>query len=143
MTPAAPISRTQRTTRSRHAKPLLISANRLASAVRLCRPPTLAPCPAAEEDSFHGIADRPTLHLADMVVMSSPIEFQSKILRRRKSPTEYGTYRAGLEWDLDDPIVIESQDDLKSTLRWRERLEPYHHQVTNLITFCRRLPVTL
>src|SRR5579871_3238068 len=26
---------------------------------------------------------------------------------------------------------------------WQEHLEPYHHQVTNLITFCRRLPVTL
>lgn len=75
--------------------------------------------------------------------MSLSSEFQSKILRRRKSPTEYAIYRAGLEWDLEDPIVIESQDDLKSTQRWRERLEPFHHQVTNLITFCRRLPVTL
>ncbi len=52
-------------------------------------------------------------------------------------------YRAGLEWDLTDPIVIEKREDLKSEYRWRERMEPYHHQVTNLITFCRRLPVTL
>ena len=52
-------------------------------------------------------------------------------------------YRAALEWDLTDPIVIETRDDLKSTNRWRGKLEPYHHQVTNLITFCRRLPVTL
>ncbi len=52
-------------------------------------------------------------------------------------------YRAGLEWDLTDPIVIETREDLKSEYRWRDRLEPYHHQVTNLITFCRRLPVTL
>jgi hypothetical protein len=44
---------------------------------------------------------------------------------------------------LTDPIVIESKEDFKSTPRWRERLEPYHHQVSNLITFCRRLPVTL
>ena len=52
-------------------------------------------------------------------------------------------YRAGLEWDLTDPIVIEKREDLKSESRWRDRVEPYHHQVTNLITFCRRLPVTL
>ena len=70
-------------------------------------------------------------------------EFQSKVLRRRRSPDEYRVYRAGLEWDLADPIVIENSDDLKSAQRWRDRLEPYHHQVTNLITFCRRLPVTL
>ena len=52
-------------------------------------------------------------------------------------------YRAGLEWDLTDPIVIEKREDLKSEYRWRDRMEPHHHQVTNLITFCRRLPVTL
>jgi superfamily II DNA or RNA helicase len=70
-------------------------------------------------------------------------QFQSKILRRQKTPEEYRVYRAGLEWDLTDPIVIESRDDLKSEYRWRDRLEPFHHQVTNLMTFCRRLPVTL
>src|SRR6266446_4396478 len=70
-------------------------------------------------------------------------EFQSKILSRKNTPEEYRVYRAGLEWDLTDPIVIEGPDDFKSTQRWRDRLTPYHHQVTNLITFCRRLPVTL
>lgn len=44
---------------------------------------------------------------------------------------------------LTDPIVIESRDDFKSEFRWKDRLEPFHHQVQNLITFCRRLPVTL
>jgi superfamily II DNA or RNA helicase len=68
---------------------------------------------------------------------------QQKILRRTQSPEEYAIYRAALEWDLDDPIVIENADDLKSAPRWQERLTPFHHQVTNLITFCRRLPVTL
>jgi superfamily II DNA or RNA helicase len=58
-------------------------------------------------------------------------------------PDEYRIYRAALEWDLTDPIVIEGQEDLKSTPRWQDRLTPYHHQVKNLITFCRRLPVTL
>src|SRR6476659_7448891 len=36
-----------------------------------------------------------------------------------------------------------SRRDLKSDKRWQNRLQPYHHQVINLITFCRRLPVTL
>jgi superfamily II DNA or RNA helicase len=70
-------------------------------------------------------------------------DFHPKVLRRRTSPDEYRIYRAGLEWDLTDPIVIESVDDFKSAPKWRERLKPFHHQVTNLITFCRRLPVTL
>jgi superfamily II DNA or RNA helicase len=76
--------------------------------------------------------------------MVAASNFQSKILRRKTTPEEYKVYRAGLEWDLTDPIVIESSDDFKSESRWRgQGLTPYHHQVTNLITFCRRLPVTL
>jgi superfamily II DNA or RNA helicase len=75
--------------------------------------------------------------------MATTLEFHSKILRREQSPEAYRVYRAGLEWDLTDPIVMESADDFRSTPRWQERLTPYHHQVTNLITFCRRLPVTL
>ncbi len=74
--------------------------------------------------------------------MSSSSRFQTKILRRTTAPEEYRVYRAGLEWDLADPIVIEKREDLKSKHRWCG-IEPYHHQVMNLITFCRRLPVTL
>jgi hypothetical protein len=70
-------------------------------------------------------------------------DFHQKVLRRASSPDELRIYRAGLEWDLTDPIVIESSDDFKSAPRWKDRLTPFHHQVTNLITFCRRLPVTL
>ncbi len=70
-------------------------------------------------------------------------QIQAKMLRRETVPDEYRVYRAGLEWDLTDPIVIESRRDFKSEPRWRDQMEPYHHQVTNLITFCRRLPVTL
>ncbi|MBI3126531.1 MAG: DEAD/DEAH box helicase [Candidatus Tectomicrobia bacterium] len=69
--------------------------------------------------------------------------FQSKILRRKAGIEEYRIYRAALEWDLVDPIVIEKREDIRSEQLWRNRLEPYHHQVSNLITFCRRLPVTL
>ncbi len=70
-------------------------------------------------------------------------DVHKKLLRRAKSADEFNLYRAGLEWDLTDPIVIESADDFKSAPRWKERLKPFQHQVTNLITFCRRLPVTL
>lgn len=80
-------------------------------------------------------------HRAGILVASSRL--QIKILRHKTTPEEYRVYRAGLEWDLTDPIVIEKREDLKSEHRWRDRMEPYHHQVTNLITFCRRLPVTL
>ncbi len=75
--------------------------------------------------------------------MSATPREAARILRRKTTPEEYRVYRAGLEWDLTDPIVIEKREDLKSEYRWRDRMEPYHHQVTNLITFCRRLPVTL
>ena len=75
--------------------------------------------------------------------METTTKFQTKVLSRLGKPGDYAVYRAGLEWDLTDPIVIESKEDFKSTPRWRDRLEPYHHQVSNLITFCRRLPVTL
>ena len=70
--------------------------------------------------------------------MAGTPEFRSRILTQGKGPGDYAVYRAGLEWDLTDPIVIEGEEDFKSTPRWRERLIPYHHQVSNLITFCRR-----
>ncbi|HEY8669607.1 MAG TPA: hypothetical protein VIL63_02105 [Terriglobales bacterium] len=50
-----------------------------------------------------------------MVAVSS--EFQTKILRRSVPPEEYKRYRAALEWDLTDPIMIETRKDLKSEKR--------------------------
>lgn len=76
-------------------------------------------------------------------MVASQAKIQTKILRKNVFPDEYRLYRAALEWDLTDPIVIETRKDFKSEKRWRNKLEPYHHQVTNIITFCRRLPVTL
>ena len=70
-------------------------------------------------------------------------QLQSKRLRQTVSPAAYKLYRAALEWDLAEPVIIEDRRDLRSEPRWRDRVEPYHHQVTNLMTFCRRLPVTL
>lgn len=76
--------------------------------------------------------------------MAAPAEqVQTKPLRRSNDPSEYDVYHAGLEWGLVDPIIINDRKDLKSEVRWHDRVEPFHHQVTNLITYCRRLPVTL
>lgn len=69
---------------------------------------------------------------------------RTRALRRTTSAEDYQLYRAALEWSLDEPIVIDSAADLKSEPTWKAKgLTPYDHQVTNLITFCRRLPVTL
>ncbi|MDD3487522.1 MAG: DEAD/DEAH box helicase [Candidatus Moranbacteria bacterium] len=73
----------------------------------------------------------------------SVLPIQIKTLKKASSPDVYNLYRAALEWDLTEPIVIEDREDIRSESRWRDRVEPYHHQVTNLISFCRRLPVTL
>jgi superfamily II DNA or RNA helicase len=69
---------------------------------------------------------------------------RTRPLRRTQSAEDYSLYKAALEWSLDEPIVIDSAADLKSEPTWKGKgLTPYDHQVTNLITFCRRLPVTL
>ena len=76
--------------------------------------------------------------------MKTPtIQLQCKSLHRTLDQSAYNLYRAALEWDLADPILIRDREDLKSESTWRERVEPYLHQVKNLISFCRRLPVTL
>lgn len=70
-------------------------------------------------------------------------KLQTKNLRRASDAAAYRLYRAAQEWDLVDPILIKDRQDLKSEHKWRDHIEPYHHQIKNLITFCRRLPVTL
>src|SRR3990167_492813 len=78
-----------------------------------------------------------------MTMDLSQLPFQAKTLKRAITPDKYSLYRAALEWDLVEPIVIEDRDDMRSETKWKELLEPFNHQITNLITFCRRLPVTL
>ena len=85
---------------------------------------------------FHLIA-------ASRKMPSQPHQVQTKPLRRLKNPAEFDVYCAGLEWGLVDPIIINDRQDLKSEVRWHDRVKPFQHQVNNLITFCRRLPVTL
>ena len=52
--------------------------------------------------------------------MSVTTDFQTKVLSRRGGVDDYKIYRAGLEWDLTEPIVINSADDFKSEPRWRD-----------------------
>ena len=60
-----------------------------------------------------------------------------------KSEAEFRLHCAALEWSLAEPININSADDIKSKVDWKDRVEPFYHQVQNLMRFCRRLPVTL
>lgn len=73
----------------------------------------------------------------------STSEMQIRQLHLANTPEEYLLYKAALEWDLINPLVIDGESDLKSEFKWREKLKPFEHQIKNLITFCRRLPVTL
>ncbi|MSR41657.1 MAG: DEAD/DEAH box helicase [Phycisphaerales bacterium] len=59
------------------------------------------------------------------------------------SLSHWNLHVAAHAWDLVAPIVIDSADDIRSSSSWRDRVQPFAHQVQNLITFCRRLPVTL
>ena len=70
-----------------------------------------------------------------------PIQFEE--LKPASSDEEYRLHVAALELSLAEPIVISGKEDIKSQANWRDRFEPFNHQVENLITFCRRLPVTL
>jgi len=64
-------------------------------------------------------------------------------LRPAKCREDFELHMAALEWSLIDPIIINSEADIKAT-NWRDRgLKPFHHQIQNLITFCRRLPIAL
>lgn len=85
----------------------------------------------------------PYMHPGAINVEPSVSPFQSRPLWLSSGLAEYDLYRAALEWDLTEPIIIENRNDLRSETKWRELVKPYYHQVTNLITFCRRLPVTL
>src|SRR3984893_1356662 len=69
-------------------------------------------------------------------------KLQTKTLRWAPDPSAYKLYRAAQEWDLVDPILIRDRQDLNSEPKWHDHIEPYYHQISNLVTFCRRLPVT-
>lgn len=71
------------------------------------------------------------------------IQSFSEVLVAARDEMAFDLYRCALEYDIIEPIVINDRSDLRSEPSWRDRVEPYHHQVSNLMSFCRRLPVTL
>lgn len=72
---------------------------------------------------------------------------KTKVVTHELKPTTHaGDFRlhvAALEWSLAEPIIIQAAEDIKSRADWKDRVDPFHHQVQNLMRFCRRLPVTL
>jgi len=64
-------------------------------------------------------------------------------LRAAQTRDAYNLHIAALEWDLDQPIIINSPKDIESRKNWRKHINLFEHQVRNLITFCRRAPVVL
>jgi len=87
---------------------------------------------------------RQTTLNAIRIEMSSPaFTVQVKPLQKARDSGAFDLYAAALEWSLVDPVVVTDRSDLKSEARWRDRVQPFDHQVENLITYCRRLPVTL
>ncbi|TWT33913.1 ATP-dependent helicase HepA [Posidoniimonas corsicana] len=71
------------------------------------------------------------------------VRYKKTLLPIAKSEEEYEVHCAAVEWSLADPIVISSVDDVQSRAQWSDDFQPFRHQVQNLITFCRCLPVTL
>jgi superfamily II DNA or RNA helicase len=72
-----------------------------------------------------------------------PEAFRFPKLRAASTPEHYNLHIAALEWSLDSPITIRGEADIQSKRVWAERLDPFAHQIKNLITFCRRAPVAL
>lgn len=68
---------------------------------------------------------------------------QLGLLRAAASDDEHEVHLAACEWDLDPAILIHSAEDIQARKHWQDTLEPFEHQVKNLITFCRRAPVAL
>ena len=61
------------------------------------------------------------------------------------APTDehFNLHLAAVEYELSAAIIIESEEDILSRKHWSGRLEPYRHQIQNLLTFCNRAPVAL
>ncbi|HLX59914.1 MAG TPA: SNF2-related protein [Planctomycetota bacterium] len=73
----------------------------------------------------------------------APSAIESPKLRPAASDGHFNLHLAAHEWSLAEPIIIGSAEDILSRATWKGKVEPFQHQVQNLITFCRRLPVTL
>ena len=64
-------------------------------------------------------------------------------LQPAATENEYRTHFTALEWSLAEPILIRDEQDIQSRPNWQDRIQPFRHQIENLVRFCRRLPVSL
>ena len=71
------------------------------------------------------------------------LQLRASELRGARDQDEFDLHELALEWGLSEPIVIHDESDIKAKASWKDNLEPFEHQVQNLITFCRRLPVSI
>ena len=55
------------------------------------------------------------------------IRVVSNKLKPAASEEEFKLHCAALEWSLAEPIIINSARDIKSSVDWKDRLEPFHH----------------
>ena len=70
-------------------------------------------------------------------------EIKDRTLRPAPDRNLFELHLSALDLSLVEPIIINDQADIKAS-NWRDReLKPFIHQVQNLVTFCRRLPVSL
>jgi superfamily II DNA or RNA helicase len=69
--------------------------------------------------------------------------FMDPPLSAAASDADYELYRAAVDWGLASTIAIRSADDILSSASWNDLVQPFQHQVQNLITFCRIAPAAL
>jgi superfamily II DNA or RNA helicase len=74
---------------------------------------------------------------------TSTITIKREELAASPDAASFEVAMGAIEWALHKPILMRSIEDSKAKRTWESRLEPFEHQVRNLITFCRRAPVAL
>ncbi len=95
----------------------------------------------AEPGYFSGMPSVPPEEIPLSAIRSDALRFPR--LRAAATLEEFELHVAALEWSLHAPITIRGEADIQSRRLWADRLEPFAHQIENLITFCRRAPVAL
>ncbi len=71
------------------------------------------------------------------------IETHIPVLEAAQPPEMAAAALAAIEFTLASSIIVRDAADIKSAVHWSGLVEPFRHQVQNLITFCRLGPVQL
>ena len=62
-------------------------------------------------------------------IRTSQVRLNAAPLSPAANEGEFLLHQAAVEWSLIEPIVITGEDDIRSRVNWRERLQPFHHQI--------------